>query len=98
MRRVLDFLQIDSYLQGVTISNEVGYRKPHEKIFRTALASLGCEAKDSVMIGDSFTEDIVGAKGVGIHAFLLQTNNKRIEHSSKNIVPDRIIDSLFDLM
>ncbi|MDG6906421.1 MAG: HAD family hydrolase [Nitrososphaerota archaeon] len=96
--RVLHFLRIDSYLQDVTISHEVGYRKPHEKIFRTALASLRCEAKDSVMIGDSLTEDIVGAKHVGMHAFLFLKNNKLIETAAKNIVPDKVIDSLVDLM
>ena len=37
----------------VTISSDVGYLKPHPKIFQHALEALGVTAEETVMVGDS---------------------------------------------
>ena len=48
------------------ISEEVGINKPQPEIFRIALEMNGVSAEEAVMIGDSYTSDIVGAKAAGI--------------------------------
>ena len=48
------------------ISEEVGINKPQPEIFRIALQLNGVTADEAVMIGDSYTSDIVGAKAAGI--------------------------------
>ncbi len=42
-----------------------GY-KPYPKIFQCALEEIGCEPGEAVMVGDSQTSDIVGARRMGI--------------------------------
>lgn len=48
------------------ISEEVGINKPQPEIFRIALELNGVTADEAVMIGDSYTSDIAGAKAAGI--------------------------------
>ena len=48
------------------ISEEVGINKPQPEIFRIALDLSGVTADEAVMIGDSYSSDIAGAKNAGI--------------------------------
>ena len=50
-------------------SEEVGCEKPNPKIFKQALMKIECTAQNTIMIGDNFDKDIVGAKNIGIKAF-----------------------------
>jgi len=54
------------YFDKVFISEEVGAQKPHKKIFEHAVKSMNAPKKRSLMIGDSWDADIVGAKQFGI--------------------------------
>jgi len=53
-------------------SCEHGYNKPHPSIFRTALRLLAVSPEEALMVGDSYTHDIEGAKAVGMKAVLLR--------------------------
>lgn len=59
-------LGINQYFNAVLVSEEVGWRKPHIKIFEEALKRLGVAAEETVYVGDSPLEDIKGAKAVGM--------------------------------
>ncbi len=52
-------------------SKSHGRTKPHASIFETALAALGVTAAETVMVGDSYADDIEGARALGIRAILL---------------------------
>jgi HAD superfamily hydrolase (TIGR01549 family) len=52
-------------------SKDHGRTKPHPSIFESALAALGTTARESVMVGDSYTDDIEGARALGMRAILL---------------------------
>ena len=54
------------YFTHTLISEEVGFNKPQPEIFRIALERNGVSADEAVMIGDSYSSDIAGAKAVGI--------------------------------
>ena len=56
------------YFETVTISEDVGVKKPHKLIFDHALTSANANVKNSIMIGDNFNADILGALGVGMKA------------------------------
>lgn len=58
----------DPFIDALVVSEETGSWKPDPEIFRIALARLGCDAADAVMIGDSWAADIEGARTVGIRA------------------------------
>ena len=48
-----------------------GRIKPHPSIFEAALAALGVEVGEAVMVGDSYRDDIEGARALGMRAILV---------------------------
>ncbi|MGB0373539.1 MAG: YjjG family noncanonical pyrimidine nucleotidase [Flavobacteriaceae bacterium] len=56
------------YFSTVTDSESVGVKKPNPLIFQKALTDANCDPTRSVMIGDSYEADILGALQVGMHA------------------------------
>jgi HAD superfamily hydrolase (TIGR01549 family) len=50
----------------LVVSEEVGVAKPDPAIFLAALERAGCGAHEAVMVGDSWPNDIEGARAVGI--------------------------------
>ena len=67
-------------------SRAFGRTKPHPEIFRHALALLGVEPEEAAMVGDSYEDDIEGARALGIRAFLLDRDGRRPDE------PDRLPD------
>jgi putative hydrolase of the HAD superfamily len=58
-------------LDGVVTSAAVGARKPDPAIFAAALELAACEPAEALHVGDTDTEDLVGARAAGIPALLL---------------------------
>jgi len=59
-------LELDAYFDEVFISDYMGVKKPHPKIFKKALRRMGVEAREALMVGDRLYSDIYGAKQVGM--------------------------------
>lgn len=59
-------------LDGVATSAEVGASKPAGELFAAALALAGAAAGEAIHVGDSFTEDVEGARAAGIEAVWLR--------------------------
>jgi len=57
---------ITAYFTQVITSERAGCRKPHQKIFEYALQSAGALSAESIMIGDSWECDVMGARNAGI--------------------------------
>ena len=53
---------------GLVISEAAGVSKPDPAIFELALRVAGVSAQEAIMLGDSWTNDVMGAVGVGIAA------------------------------
>ncbi|NJW55037.1 HAD family hydrolase, partial [Salinimicrobium oceani] len=58
------------YFTTITTSEDVGVKKPHPKIFETALKNAKASIAESVMIGDNLEADILGAQNLGMRAIL----------------------------
>jgi putative hydrolase of the HAD superfamily len=58
----------EPFVDALIVSEEVGVSKPHPAIFGHALHRLECAPGDAVMIGDSWTADVEGARAAGIRA------------------------------
>ncbi|WP_298351687.1 YjjG family noncanonical pyrimidine nucleotidase [uncultured Dokdonia sp.] len=56
------------YFETMTTSESVGVKKPNEKIFHFAMDKAGANPSQSIMIGDTYEADIVGALKVGMDA------------------------------
>jgi putative hydrolase of the HAD superfamily len=67
----LERLGIASYLDVVVLSVEVGVRKPHPDIYRTALRSLAARPEDAVFVGDTVDADHAGPVRAGMRAILV---------------------------
>ena len=64
------------------MSEEVGVAKPDARVFEAALSRLGGTPDEAVMIGDSWSSDIVGATGLGIRAIWLNRYDRPCPDSS----------------
>lgn len=67
-----------------------GRVKPHRSIFEAALTALETGPEDAAMVGDSFADDIAGARALGMRAILLDRDGLHVDE------PDRI-DTLLAL-
>lgn len=63
------------YLDFYVTSFETGHDKPDPEIFLTALEKAGIKADEAIYAGDSYEQDIIGARGVGMHPVLIDRNN-----------------------
>ena len=72
VRIILEAVRLAPLLDSVTTSEAVGVGKPNPKIFHAALAAAGCAPEESILVGDSRTRDVAGAKAVGMLALHLQ--------------------------
>jgi len=88
-----DILECGDFFPLVVTSEEVGCRKPCERIFNHALEVAEVKAKESCYVGDNPIRDIAGAKGVGMISILF---TKFCDHSSL-VQPDFTIDDLREL-
>jgi putative hydrolase of the HAD superfamily len=75
------------------ISEEVGVNKPQPEIFRIALQRNGLTADQVVMIGDSYSSDILGAQAAGIDQIWLHDGPTLPTETATCIVP-RLADVL----
>jgi len=69
---ILGAVRLAPLLDSVTTSEAVGVGKPNPKIFHAALDAAGCSPEESILVGDSRTRDVAGAKAVGMLALHLQ--------------------------
>jgi putative hydrolase of the HAD superfamily len=56
-----------------------GRVKPHASIFQAAIRALDVQPPDVAMVGDSYEDDIEGARALGIRAILLDRDGLRPE-------------------
>ncbi|MEW6244249.1 MAG: HAD-IA family hydrolase [Bacillota bacterium] len=70
-RSVLDTVGLTDYMDHIIISAEVGCHKPLMSIFEIALYRSGLKAEETLFVGDNYTDDIVAASKIGIHAVLI---------------------------
>lgn len=57
---------IGHFFDTITSSEEVGVKKPNPLVFETALNKASASSTQSIMIGDTFEADILGAEGIGM--------------------------------
>lgn len=57
---------LDAYLDGTFISEDLGVNKPSPEFFRIVLDGIGAHKDDCIVVGDSLTSDMKGAKNSGL--------------------------------
>jgi putative hydrolase of the HAD superfamily len=72
--------KIGHYFDTITNSEMAGVKKPHPTIFDFALSLANALKEESLMIGDSYEADIVGAQEAGIEAIFFNEQNFEVEN------------------
>ena len=82
---------IHGYFKTITSSEEVGLKKPNPVIFKRALEKADVVIESTLMIGDSFEADILGAEAVGMKTLFYNYRREKIPNGYKHI------DSLLEI-
>ncbi|MBQ8959069.1 MAG: YjjG family noncanonical pyrimidine nucleotidase [Bacteroidales bacterium] len=67
---------MEPYFESLTVSEEVGVKKPNPEIFYYALNKANAKPQESLMIGDEMAVDIDGARGAGIDQVFFNPTGK----------------------
>jgi HAD superfamily hydrolase (TIGR01549 family) len=67
----LRFLKMTELVDALITSEDVGVPKPDPRIFQAALRHLGAQPQETVLVGDNWLADVVGARAVGIRPLWL---------------------------
>ena len=70
-REKLRFLGMDTLVDALITSEQVGVLKPEPAIYQVALRRLNARPAETVMVGDNWQADVVGALAVGIRPLWL---------------------------
>jgi putative hydrolase of the HAD superfamily len=70
---------LEPYFETLTVSEEVGVKKPNPEIFHFALRKAQATAEESLMIGDEMAVDIDGARAAGIDQLFFNPNREQVE-------------------
>jgi putative hydrolase of the HAD superfamily len=93
--RELKQFGIAPFLNFTVYSSSFGLRKPHPDIFRKAANLAGHAPQECLYVGDRYVEDIVGPRGVGMHAILKVKPDREYPEEMPEV--DRRIDNLSEL-
>jgi putative hydrolase of the HAD superfamily len=75
-------------------SSDVGYMKPHRRIFEAAIEQMGVPAEQTVFVGDRVDNDVRGAARLGMKTILMVRNG----HVPRGRVrPDHIVRALSEV-
>ena len=66
--------QLDKFFSGVTVSGDLGFRKPDRRIFGMALKNLQLTAEEVIFVGNDMYRDIYGAHNAGMKTVFFKSN------------------------
>ncbi|MFC2035775.1 HAD family hydrolase [Chloroflexota bacterium] len=87
---------LDNVFSHVVLSEEIGIRKPDSRIFQHTADLLKVGLSECLYIGDSYSNDVVGAKTAGMKACWFKRESADAE--GWGIQPDFVINSLGELI
>ena len=90
--RLFDFLP---YTYKLYISEAIGFIKPTEDFYNYIMNDLKCRVDECLMIGDSITNDIVGAKSIGMNVCYYNVKGKT---KPENLLVDYEVNSINNLV
>ncbi|MGA9531190.1 MAG: HAD family hydrolase [Anaerolineales bacterium] len=96
VRRLVEKVGVDDYVEPIVVSAEVGVRKPAPAIFEALLSAWQLPPDQLVMIGDTLNADIIGAQRVGMHQVWLRSAADRPDNMAAygQVEPEWAIDNL----
>lgn len=85
---------IEDYFERMVLSDEIGINKPDRRLFDYALEVTHSQAADTLMIGDNYDADILGAMQAGWGQIYFDRNHRGITTQE----PQHTVHSLKEVM
>ncbi len=92
------YLGLSERIQSLTISDDVGVRKPHIKIFDVACERADVLPKEAMFVGDSIENDIVGANCAGMTSVLIDRKSDALVPRIADGRPDYSVSDLYGVL
>jgi putative hydrolase of the HAD superfamily len=93
---------LNNLFDSVVFSCEVGYAKPDKEIYKYSLNELHVSIEDAVFVGDGASNELYGAKQIGLSTIMITQYIKDIfsenEIKSRKIHADYVIDNINELV
>lgn len=97
IRTVLQDFGLLGYFSDIVESSVVGVRKPDPAIYRLGVEAMGFPAGNVLVVGDSFSKDVVPAKEVGCKVAWLKGEGWGSEEVDESL-PDIVMTDLTELL
>lgn len=91
-------LGLSERIQSLTISGEIGVRKPNLEIFKVACERGGVLFKEGLFVGDSVENDIVGANRAGMTSVFINRKSDVLTPKTADEQPDYTVSNLHDVL
>ncbi len=91
-------LGLSERIQSLTISGEIGARKPRVEIFQVACERAGVLPQEAMLVGDSIENDIVGANRAGMTSVFIDRKSDVLIPKTVEERPDYSISNLHDVL
>lgn len=97
VQALVDKAGLREFLELTLSSAACGIRKPHPRIFRTAIDHFGVHPERTAMIGDTLEADVLGANRMGMYSIWITRRAPGPPEGELNVQPDAVISKLGDL-
>ena len=91
-------LGLSERIQSLTISGEIGVRKPKIEIFQVACERAGVSSREAMLVGDTVENDIVGANRAGMTSVFIDRESDLLTPKTADEQPDYSISNLHDVL
>ena len=92
----LHSLGIMHFINYLTTSETVGYRKPHPQIFEDMIEQLGVEPSEVMYVGDDALNDVAPARAMGMVSVWYKQDDAELEPLENEV--DYIISTIEELL
>jgi len=79
-REVFAKLRFNDIFDSLVVSHELGYMKPAGLLFETAMKETSSVAENCVMVGDTYSADVVGGNLAGMQTVLVDIYDNQQDH------------------
>lgn len=93
-RQAMEQAGLLAWFDVIGISDEVGLKKPDPAFFRHVLREAGCEAGETVMVGDRIDNDIAPAQAMGMKTVLVELKLEDAGYVPRGELEQQYVESL----
>jgi FMN phosphatase YigB (HAD superfamily) len=87
-------MRLDCLFEVVGISDEVGLKKPDRRFLEYVLERAGCEANETVMVGDRIDNDIAPAQELGMKTVQIELDLDEVGYQPVDDLDRLYVESL----